>query len=156
MPLKKRKKTPEINTLKAKLKTPSLRNLIFALRHRETWPKGFRWDFSDCSQCAMGLRYELWGKQAGESAPRKWDYFWSGSYLGEWEGMTAKSLRIPVSDVRCMMGAYFENSYPGILAEDVSPQMVADRLEQYADCRDRKARRLRKLRAKRKLAKAAA
>lgn len=39
---------------------PSLENLSYALRHPETWPKGFYWKFSNCERCAMGLAQALW------------------------------------------------------------------------------------------------
>lgn len=41
---------------------PSLENLSYALRHPETWPKGFVWDFGKCDSCAMGLAHELWSQ----------------------------------------------------------------------------------------------
>lgn len=37
----------------------SLRDLGYALRHPETWPPGFEWEFLDCNKCAMGLAYQL-------------------------------------------------------------------------------------------------
>jgi hypothetical protein len=42
------------------LDKPSLENLSYALRHPDTWPKGFVWDFGSCRQCAMGLAHCLW------------------------------------------------------------------------------------------------
>lgn len=42
------------------LDKPSLKGLSYALRHPETWPEGFYWDFNDCEQCAMGLAHQLW------------------------------------------------------------------------------------------------
>ena len=40
--------------------TPSLEALSYALRHQETWPVGFEWDYSNCTTCAMGLTAQLW------------------------------------------------------------------------------------------------
>ena len=40
--------------------TPSLRALVFALRHKETWPEGFVWDYAHCDNCAMGLAWKMW------------------------------------------------------------------------------------------------
>lgn len=40
--------------------TPSLEALSYALRHQETWPVGFEWDYSTCDTCAMGLTAQLW------------------------------------------------------------------------------------------------
>ena len=42
------------------LDKPSLENLSYCLRHPETWPESFFWDYSHCDQCAMGLAHELW------------------------------------------------------------------------------------------------
>jgi hypothetical protein len=58
------------------LDKPSLAALSFALRHPETWPEGFVWDYGNCETCAMGLANRLWGgilnkePYAGESACR--------------------------------------------------------------------------------------
>lgn len=42
------------------LDKPSLNGLSYALRHPDTWPKGFYWDYSECETCAMGLAHRLW------------------------------------------------------------------------------------------------
>lgn len=42
---------------------PSLRGLSYALRHPETWPAGFEFDYGDCKRCAIGLIFKLWGIQ---------------------------------------------------------------------------------------------
>lgn len=39
---------------------PTLENLSYALRHPETWPEGFIWNYADCDNCAMGLARKLW------------------------------------------------------------------------------------------------
>lgn len=40
----------------------TLEGLAWRLRHPETWPKGFVWNFEYCHTCAMGL---LWMELAG-------------------------------------------------------------------------------------------
>lgn len=42
---------------------PSLAGLAYALRHPDTWPVGFEWDFRSQYKCAMGLANRLWGIQ---------------------------------------------------------------------------------------------
>ena len=42
------------------LTTPSLPALAWLLRHREAWPEGFVWDYSNCLTCAAGLSAQLW------------------------------------------------------------------------------------------------
>ena len=44
----------------------TLRDLSFALRHPDTWPKGFEWNYSDCHKCAMGLAFTMWPQQIKE------------------------------------------------------------------------------------------
>lgn len=39
----------------------TLPNLSYLLRHREEWPAGFKWDFSQLQTCACGLAAEYWG-----------------------------------------------------------------------------------------------
>lgn len=50
----------ESEKLFSDLDKPSLHALSYALRHPDTWPEGFTWNFSYCSQCAMGLAGKLW------------------------------------------------------------------------------------------------
>jgi hypothetical protein len=54
------------DTISPDLARPSLEALSYALRHPETWPKGFRWDYGSCSSCAMGLTKKLWENPARE------------------------------------------------------------------------------------------
>jgi hypothetical protein len=42
------------------LSVPSYVALSYALRHKETWPKGFTWNYRYCSGCALGLAVGLW------------------------------------------------------------------------------------------------
>lgn len=53
-----------MSTLKSRtdgwLATPSLEALAYVLRHPETWPGDFRWDYTRCSTCAVGLAHRLW------------------------------------------------------------------------------------------------
>jgi len=44
----------------------TLRDLSFALRHPDTWPKDFDWNYADCNRCAMGLAHRMWPKQVPE------------------------------------------------------------------------------------------
>jgi hypothetical protein len=48
------------------LNKPSLHALSYVLRHPDTWPEGFVWDYSRCESCAMGLAHSLWR----ESVPK--------------------------------------------------------------------------------------
>lgn len=45
------------------LATPSLEALAYVLRHPETWPEDFQWDYGRCSTCAVGLAHRLWERR---------------------------------------------------------------------------------------------
>ena len=42
------------------LTQPSKEALIHLLRHKEKWPEGFAFQFSNCTTCAMGLTQRVW------------------------------------------------------------------------------------------------
>ena len=44
------------------LNKPTLHALSYALRHPDTWPKDFVWNYRECNQCAMGLAHQLWAE----------------------------------------------------------------------------------------------
>jgi hypothetical protein len=50
----------EVESLARTTTRPSLHALAYALRHPETWPPDFVWDYSDCECCAVGLALRLW------------------------------------------------------------------------------------------------
>lgn len=51
---------PQIETVP--LDCPSIKGLAYLLRHRELWPKGFRWDYNSRNRCAIGLMTRFWPK----------------------------------------------------------------------------------------------
>ena len=52
----------ETQRLFGDMSKPSLVALSYCLRHPETWPEGFVWDYSECRKCAMGLAHQLWSQ----------------------------------------------------------------------------------------------
>jgi hypothetical protein len=50
----------EITALATISDRPNLTALAYALRHPETWPKNFTWNYEQCESCAMGLAVRLW------------------------------------------------------------------------------------------------
>jgi hypothetical protein len=62
------KSKTETEALFCDLDKPSLHALSYALRHPDTWPRSFVWDYKKCDQCAMGLAHGLWGTIA-ETTP---------------------------------------------------------------------------------------
>lgn len=118
----------------------SLRGLAFALRHPETWPKGFVWDYSECDQCAMGLAYSLWLK-ADEDPPDGQD---SDKYARQWVSLISRRFSVPYRTAeRIFFGIRVdveEQRLWGLLSprvtrkwrpKDVTPEMVADAIDHY-------------------------
>lgn len=54
--------SPHVQALADRLRVPTLDALAYALRHRDTWPAGFVWDYSHCETCAMGLTRMFWNQ----------------------------------------------------------------------------------------------
>jgi hypothetical protein len=75
----------ETETLFQDLNKPSLQNLSYALRHPDTWPEGFNWQYQNCGTCAMGLAHELW-----KEIPQT--YFTNGASI------MAKAFAMPYSE----------------------------------------------------------
>jgi hypothetical protein len=50
----------EVKGLTDIMDKPNLVGLSYALRHPETWPKDFIWDYKSCDACAVGLARRLW------------------------------------------------------------------------------------------------
>jgi hypothetical protein len=46
---------------------PTIGALSFALRHKELWPADFKWDYTRCEYCAMGLARRMWPKHVAEA-----------------------------------------------------------------------------------------
>lgn len=63
----KTKTRDEVTALFQDLNKPSLHALSYALRHPDTWPVGFVWNYNKCKQCAMGLAHQLWGVIAADN-----------------------------------------------------------------------------------------
>lgn len=53
-------KSITVKNLARDMERPNLVALSYALRHPDTWPKDFVWNYADCDQCAMGLACQLW------------------------------------------------------------------------------------------------
>lgn len=113
---------------------PTLVGLSYALRHPETWPKGFVWDYNDCRTCAVGL------------AVRLWNLVGIPLYYGE-DGMSSRAVTTvvshmsrevalgytPASDiffgVRPRRSLFLKRPVGNL--EDVTPEQVADEIDRY-------------------------
>lgn len=109
---------------KRDLAQPSLRALSFILRHPQLWPKDFRWEFRECTNCAMALAARFWAMR---------DYI-PDSHLAPHQ--IAKAFNIPPIVARSLFVG--ENVYgldyeyrPGIHNKTVTPEHVADAIDQF-------------------------
>lgn len=114
----------ETDRLFRELDKPSLENLAYALRHPETWPKEFHWNFNYCEHCAMGLAHQLWAKNVAEARRS------TGASI------MAQAFAIPFSASReIFFGAGFSyryrNGFPVLFASAITPEMVADKIDRF-------------------------
>ena len=85
---------------------PSVAALSHALRHPETWPEGFEWDYRRVECCAMGLARRLW---PGPRIPLL--------------GLSQAAARRIFCDAKPSGGGFFP-------ASRVTPSLVADLLDE--------------------------
>lgn len=65
----------EVQALSRITDRPNLVALAYSLRHPETWPADFVWDYRNCTKCAIGLSLRLWPKlqlPQGQMAQQTW------------------------------------------------------------------------------------
>lgn len=120
---------------------PTLHGLSYALRHPDTWPEGFVWDYGECGQCAMGLAHALWeqvpkaNKKTGASfMARTFSLPFNtassifmgnvGPYRARW---------IPDAALKTVVSGHLwwrvETTKPNWNA--ITPEMVADQIDKY-------------------------
>lgn len=122
----KTKPRTEAEALFSDLDKPSLHALSYALRHPDTWPEGFYWDFSDCGQCAMGLAHELWNVNT------------AGKYEVAVSRM-ARAFAMPYGEARHIFGTRDwaeQRKMFGLIKQrapwgSITPEMVADQIDAY-------------------------
>lgn len=122
--LKTRQKT-ETEKLFSDLDKPSLHGLSYALRHPDTWPAGFKWDYGDCGQCAVGLAHSLW---SGVPIPEPNDI---GSVMG-------RAFAMPYSDAKRIFfwaggGVMGTIRCFGLNGSTVTPEMIANHIDKYLE-----------------------
>ncbi len=100
------------------LSKPSLTALSYLLRHQEKWPLGFRWDYSYCDQCAMGLARTLWER---DYDPYSDQIRYAESYMRGTFGLSIETIEEIFEG-----GAWGEK-----ILETVTPEMVADRIDKF-------------------------
>lgn len=95
---------------------PSLKSLSHVLRHPELWPAGFWWDYADCFKCGMGLAHALWKETVDVPI----------------SPVMTKAFDIPWWKAeRIFGGNYLVTTYGVINYDLVTPEMVADKIDEY-------------------------
>lgn len=115
--------TTETEALFKDLSKPSLHALSYALRHPDTWPEGFYWNYDNCDQCAMGLAHQLWRKHVQEV------------YTETGASVMAKAFGMPYGKAeRIFLEGPKNHRYFGIFPRGyrtMTPDMVADDIDAY-------------------------
>ena len=101
------------------LAKPSLAALAYALRHQETWPEGFVWNFYNCRTCAMGMAADLW---AGVTRPIR--------AVAPMERWTGAAFNLSSYEVEMLFGSTLPVSL-GIALHKITPEHVADAIDNY-------------------------
>jgi len=93
---------------------PTIGALSFMLRHPELWPADFRWSYTCCATCAMGLAQRMWPHHIQSTDPDS-----VGRAIGLSEHDAAE---------------IFTNAGPGLLRSSASikPEQIADMLDAVA------------------------
>lgn len=120
------------------LNKPSLHALSYALRHPDTWPDGFNWNYLHCEECAMGLAHHLWvnsipqtnAENAASIMAKRFAMPYTvanGIFMG-----IGKKWRPAYSVTKYTFWTrkpYQVEFYH--ISKDITPDMVADRIDKY-------------------------
>lgn len=102
---------------------PTLEGLAYVLRNPDTWPPGFKWDFSHCHKCAMGLSRIIWGDNANPVD------------LGPILKYTAKLFDIDVGDTIKIFyrpePLKYDGDYTPSDLQEITPEIVARQIDTY-------------------------
>jgi hypothetical protein len=119
----------EAEALFRDLDKPSLHALSYVLRHPDTWPEDFFWDYTGYDTCAMGLAHAVWKKHVPEP-PREY---------GKGASQMARAFKMPFDKAGNIFfhGASAYRYQLGPLKlwlrpyGSITPEMVADAIDQY-------------------------
>lgn len=124
------------------LSKPSLHALSYALRHPDTWPKGFVWGYQHCDNCAMGLAHGLWN-QIPATLPRNAASYMAREFAMPFEAANSifmgKTNRgdanwLPVKVTHKTEGSLWWKKDVEVREpshKHVTPEMVADQIDAY-------------------------
>jgi|SRR5579859_159465 len=100
----------------------TMADLAWRLRHPETWPKGFRWNYGKCATCAMGLAWKLSGGRSGAL----WDdmpYQTFGRVIKVLSDAEAEDV-VALQEIFLLMSYHKDVSY-----RDITPEIVSDAID---------------------------
>lgn len=121
---------------------PTLHGLSYALRHPETWPEGFTWNYGQCGQCAMGLAHALWKEiprattsTASSLMARAFAISYesaSSIFLGKIGNTPAKWIPSSIYKTEVRGHLWWKTSSRKAAHWDaITPEMVADQIDKY-------------------------
>ena len=120
------KTNDEATALFCDLDKPSLHALSYALRHPDTWPKDFVWDFGKCTQCAMGLAHHLWGEMIPQVGTTNGASVMAREFGMKYEAADRIFLR-QRGKTKWLFG--LRDAIPDM--DRITPEMVADQIDSY-------------------------
>lgn len=126
----------EVNKLATNLEKPSLIALSYSLRHPDTWPENFVWDYSSCDHCAVGLTLQLWYQHSDPC--QGYDHDDNIKVFKTW---IAKKMSIPyevseriffnIQNDTVVYGTWRKKAYIQKTFDTVTPDQVADAIDKY-------------------------
>lgn len=130
------KEMTETEALFHSLDKPSLHALSYALRHPDTWPEGFVWDYKQCEQCAIGLAHRLWnsaGVPAGSNVANVGASQMAKAFAIPFSAATSiffgKGNWTPTRRERRLRDFWRARTYNDL--SQVTPEMVATQIDNY-------------------------
>lgn len=117
--------------LDGNLPTPDLKTFATILRDRTCWPKGFKWDYSDCRTCAMGLAVQLYSLKLEDGVPHTYLSATSKAFSMDYDKADDIFLRLA--------GKLGDNEKSNLVRiyeiievrKRITPENVADAIDQY-------------------------
>src|SRR6266576_1609339 len=110
-----------------KMDQPSLERLAYLLRHKDLWPKGFKWNFCMCERCAMGLAIAFWNIDLDKQE----NHFINWNEIVPIGQLSASAMvdMFHISSVKIIKEIFYnENGAMGDYAmSDITPEIVADK-----------------------------
>lgn len=123
----------EVQALSRIADRPNLQALAYALRHPETWPGDFVWDYRECTCCAIGLSLRLWPKMdLPNSQPARQTWIAREMAMSYREAKTIFFELAPVKTVIVKHGWFRKKTSRRVYQfACVTPDHVADAIDRY-------------------------